>query len=91
MHIPEESLAKLKEGVQSELTVKNLEFRIPGYHLPVRNMNVHAQVQQGRLQLDSIAFRIGSSDILAQGAISDLPALFHQQNKPVAVNFSASS
>lgn len=91
MRIPEESLAKLKEGVQSELTVKNLEFRIPGYHLPVRNMNVHAQVQQGRLQLDSIAFRIGSSDILAQGSVSDVPALFHQQNKPVAVTFSASS
>ncbi|SEW50104.1 AsmA-like C-terminal region-containing protein [Chitinophaga arvensicola] len=91
MRIPEESLAKLKEGVQSELTVKNLEFRIPGYHLPVRNMNVHAMIQQGRLQLDSIAFRIGSSDILAQGAISDVPALFHAQDKPVAVNFSASS
>ncbi len=91
MRIPEESLAKLKDGVQSELTVKDLEFRIPGYHLPIRNMNVHAQIQQGRLQLDSIAFRIGSSDILAQGAVSDVPALFHQQNKPVAINFSASS
>jgi AsmA-like C-terminal region len=91
LRIPEESLAKLKEGVQSELTVKNLEFLIPGYHLPVRNMNVHAQIEQGRLQLDSIAFRIGSSDILAQGSVSDVPALFHQQNKPVAVNFSASS
>lgn len=91
MRIPEESLAKLKDGVQSELTVKDLEFRIPGYHLPIRNMNVHAQIQQGRLQLDSIAFRIGSSDILAQGSVSDVPALFHQQNKPVAVNFSASS
>lgn len=42
MRIPEESLARLKEGVQSELTVKNLEFRIPGYHLPVKNMNIHA-------------------------------------------------
>lgn len=91
LRIPEENLAKLKDGVQSELTVKNLEFRIPGYHLPVRNMNVHAQIEQGRLQLDSIAFRIGSSDILAQGSVSDVPALFHQQNKPVAVNFSASS
>ena len=91
MRIPEESLAKLKEGVQSELTVKDLEFRIPGYHLPVRHMNVHAQIRQGRLQLDSAAFRIGSSDILASGAVSDVPALFHRQDKPVAVSFSASS
>ncbi|NLR77882.1 AsmA-like C-terminal region-containing protein [Chitinophaga eiseniae] len=91
MRIPEESLAKLKEGVQSELTVKHLEFRIPGYHLPVQNMNVHAVIQQGRLQVDSVAFRIGSSDILAHAAVSDVPALFHQQNKPVAVTFGASS
>lgn len=91
MRIPEESLARLKEGVQSELTVKHLEFRIPGYHLPVQNMNVHAVIQQGRLQVDSVAFRIGSSDILAHAAVSDVPALFHQQNKPVAVTFGASS
>lgn len=91
MRIPEESLARLKEGVQSELTVKNLEFRIPGYHLPVKNMNIHAEIQQGKLQLDSIAFRIGSSDIRAHGAVSDVPALFHQQNKRVAVSFGASS
>lgn len=91
MRVPEASLAKLTDGVQSELTVKDLEFRIPGYHLPVQHMNVHAQIEKGRLQLDSIAFRIGSSDILAKGAVSDVPALFHQQDKPVTVNFSASS
>ncbi|MFY0255749.1 AsmA-like C-terminal region-containing protein [Chitinophaga sp. 30R24] len=91
MRVPEESLTKLKDGVQSELTVKNLEFRIPGYHLPVKNMNIHAQIEKGRLQLDSVAFRIGNSDILAQGTVSDVPALFHQQDKPVAVTFGASS
>lgn len=91
MRVPEESLTKLKDGVQSELTVKNLEFRIPGYHLPVRNMNVHAQIEHGRLELDSIAFRIGSSDIFARGAVSDIPALFHAQDTPVAISFNASS
>ncbi|CAL1518023.1 AsmA-like C-terminal region-containing protein [Chitinophaga sp. MM2321] len=91
MQVPEQSLAKLKDGVQSELTVKDLEFRIPGYPLPVRKINLHAQVTQGNLQLDSVAFRIGSSDILAKGSISDLPAIFHKQEKPVSVRFQASS
>ncbi|RFS19504.1 AsmA family protein [Chitinophaga silvatica] len=91
MRVPEESLAKLKEGVQSELTVRNLAFHIPGYHLPVRNMNIHALVEQGRLKLDSVGFRVGSSDIFASGTISDVPALFHKQDKPVAVTFNASS
>ncbi|WP_160710945.1 AsmA-like C-terminal region-containing protein [Chitinophaga solisilvae] len=91
MQVPEQSLARLKEGVQSELTVRNLSFRIPGYPLPVQQMNLHAQVAQGRLQLDSVAFRIGSSDITAGGSISDLPAIFHKQQKPVAVTFHAAS
>ncbi|WP_212004093.1 AsmA-like C-terminal region-containing protein [Chitinophaga sp. HK235] len=91
IHLPEQQLAKLKEGVQSELTVSNLEFRIPNYPLPVRKMNLHAQLKNGSLQLDSVAFRIGNSDISASGSISDLPAIFHKQQKPVAVTFKASS
>lgn len=91
MRIPEANLAKLKDGVQSELTVRNLSFNIPGYHLPVKNMNIHAEVEQGKLRLDSVGFHIGSSDIFAKGSISDLPALFHKQDKPVAVTFSAAS
>ncbi|QJB30990.1 AsmA-like C-terminal region-containing protein [Chitinophaga oryzae] len=90
IHLPEQQLAKLKEGIQSELTVTNLEFRIPNYPLPVRKMNLHAQVRNGSLLLDSIAFRIGSSDIKAGGSISDLPAIFHAQQKPIAVTFRAS-
>ncbi|MBC9928853.1 AsmA family protein [Chitinophaga qingshengii] len=91
IHLPEQQLAKLKEGVQSELTVSNLEFRIPNYPLPVRKMNLHAQIRNGGLLLDSVAFRIGHSDIKAAGSISDLPAIFHQQKKPIAVTFRASS
>ncbi|SKA45810.1 AsmA-like C-terminal region [Chitinophaga eiseniae] len=91
IHLPEQQLAKLKEGIQSELTVTNLEFRIPNYPLPVRKMNLHAQVRNGSLLLDSIAFRIGNSDIKAGGSISDLPAIFHAQQKPIAVTFRASS
>ncbi|WP_343746496.1 AsmA-like C-terminal region-containing protein [Chitinophaga sp.] len=90
IHLPEQQLAKLKEGVQSELTVSNLEFRIPNYPLPVRKMNLHAQLRNGRLELDSIAFRIGSSDIKASGSVSDLPAIFHAQQKPIAITFRAS-
>jgi len=91
MQFPEQSLAQLKEGVESELTVKQLEFRIPGYHHAVRNMNLHAEVKQGHLVLDSLAFRIGSSDFFMHASLSDLPAIFHQQEKPVSVTFNARS
>ncbi|RAJ80185.1 AsmA-like protein [Chitinophaga dinghuensis] len=91
MQVPEQSLAKLKEGVQSELTVTNLAFRIPNYPLPVRNMNIHAQVKNGSLQLDTLNFRVGQSDIAASGSLSDLPAIFHKQSKPVKVTFQVNS
>ena len=91
VQIPEQSLAKLKEGVQSELTVTNLAFRIPNYPLPVRNVNIHAQVAEGRLTLDTLNFRIGGSDLAASGSLSDLPAIFHKQTKPVKVTFQLNS
>ncbi|NIG56467.1 AsmA-like C-terminal region-containing protein [Chitinophaga sp. Cy-1792] len=91
MQVPEKSLAKLKDGVQSELTVTNLAFRIPNYPLPVRNMNVHAMVKDGSLQLDTLNFKIGQSDLAASGSLSDLPAIFHKQSKPVRVTFQVNS
>ncbi|RAJ05180.1 AsmA-like protein [Chitinophaga skermanii] len=91
MQVPEQHLAKLKEGVQSELTVTNLAFRIPNYHLPVEKMNIHATLKEGFLQLDTLNFKVGKSDIAASGSLSDLPAVFHKQEKPVRLTFNVSS
>lgn len=88
---PEQSMSKLKQGIQSELTVRNLTFRIPNYPDIVRDLDLHAYMKDGFLQLDSMAFKFGSSDFRLSGAVSDLPAIFHQQQKPVVVTLRASS
>lgn len=91
LHLPEESMAKLKEGIQSELTVSNLTFRVPGYPHIVRNLDLHADMKDGFVKLDSLSFNFGNSDFSMNGSLSDLPAIFHRQQKPVQVLFNAHS
>lgn len=91
MQLPEASLGKLKEGIQSELTVSNLTFWIPNYPHMVRNMNLHANMKNGMVTLDSLALRVGQSDIMLSGSLSDLPAVFHKHQQPVKVTLNVHS
>jgi uncharacterized protein involved in outer membrane biogenesis len=91
LSLPEKSLAKLTQGIQSELTVDNLTFRIPSYPYVIENLDLHAAMKNGMVQLDSMAFKLGNSDLRLDGSISDLPALFHNQEKPVQVTLNAHS
>jgi hypothetical protein len=48
-------------------------------------------MKNGSVILDSLACKFGNSDFYMNGAISDLPALFHQQQKPVKIALNARS
>ncbi|HXO76840.1 MAG TPA: AsmA family protein, partial [Puia sp.] len=91
LSLPEKSMAKLTQGIQSELTVKNLTFRVPNYPYIIENLDLHAAMKDGLVKLDSMAFKVGNSDLRMDGSISDLPALFHHQEKPVQVTLNAHS
>lgn len=91
MSVPEKSMEKLTSGIQSELIVRNLTFRIPGYPYIVEKLNMHADMKKGFVNLDSFSLRVGNSDINLKGSISDLPAIFHHQQKPVTVTLAAHS
>jgi hypothetical protein len=80
---PESSLARLKEGIESELIVRNLSFLVPGYPHPIKNLDLHAEMKSGRLVMDTFDIQIADSDLKLNGSISNLPALFHQQNKDI--------
>ncbi len=91
INIPENNLARLKQGIDSELTVKNLSFNIPDYPLPVKNMNAHAEMRDGRIIMDNMAFKLGNSDFKFTGTLNDLPAIFHHHAKPILVDLQAAS
>lgn len=89
--VPEKSMDRLSTGVQSELAVRNLSFRIPGYPHMVEGLNLHAAMKSGFLNLDSLSFKVANSDFTMNGSLSDLPALFHHQEKDVLLTLNARS
>jgi len=91
MTLPEQSIDKLTQGIQSELTVRNLTFRIPSYPHMVEHLDLHADMKDGFLRLDSLSCNIGHSDFYMNGSLSDLPAIFHHRQKPAMLTFNARS
>jgi uncharacterized protein involved in outer membrane biogenesis len=89
--MPEQSMGRLTEGIQSELTVRNLTFRIPNYPYNIERLNLHANMKSGFVKLDSLVCNIGQSDFYVDGSLSDLPAIFHHQSKPVIATMNARS
>jgi hypothetical protein len=89
--LPEESLNKLKEGIQSKLVVENLSFKIPGYAHSVRDMNIHAAMKDGRVTLDSASLKIGDSDLKLNGSISDVRAFLRDRDKTISLVLNAAS
>ncbi len=89
--LPEQTIGKLTGGIQSELTVSNLTFRIPSYPYNIEHLDMHADMKDGFLRLDTLSFHVGNSDFHMHGSLSDLPALFHHQEKPVQLALNAGS
>jgi hypothetical protein len=81
----------LKEGIQSKLSVENLSFRIPGYPHPIRDMNIHAEMKNGRVNLDSASLKIGNSDLRLKGSISDVRAFLRDRDKKIKLVLNAGS
>src|SRR5579859_103834 len=91
LSLPEKELSELTEGIQSELTVTNLSFRAPSYAYTIEHLNLHANMKDGFVKLDSLSCKIGNSDFHCSASLDDLPALFHHQEKPVNLTFNAHS
>lgn len=89
--VPEASLSKLKEGVQSKLVVSNLSFNIPGYPHAVRDMNIQAEMRDGRVTVDSAFLRIGKSDLAFSGSISDVRRFLRDREKGIKLSLRAGS
>ncbi len=88
---PENALLKLKEGIESELIVRDLHFSIPDYPHPIEKLTVHADMKNGKVVMDTFLLKMADSDFSFQASISNLPAIFHKANVPVQFTFSGFS
>ncbi len=84
-------LAGVKQSLQSSLSLRDLNFSIRDYPLPIQEVNASAMMRSGAISLDSLSFRIGESDFKVSGHLSDFPALFHRLPKPVNISLTANS
>lgn len=88
---PEKSLEKLNESYFTELIVKNLSFDSKSLSLPVKNINMHADMEGNKLKLEHLNGQYGNSDINISGSVSDVPAIIHQRNIPIQTNLKVES
>lgn len=88
---PEKSLEKLNESYYTELDVKNLNFELSSFRLPIKNVNIHADVNGNQLTLSEFNGKVGNSDLNIVGAVSDVPAILHQKDAPINSQFRISA
>ncbi|MCD6066008.1 MAG: hypothetical protein K0S33_834 [Bacteroidetes bacterium] len=89
--MPKTTFAKLKQGVDSELKIKNLAFKLPKYPHMIKNLNLSAEMKKKALNIEYCTANVGSSDISLKGTISNLPDLLHLTKKQVDVVISLAS
>jgi hypothetical protein len=87
----DKTMSQLTEGIQSELKVTDLAFRVPNYPYLVEHLNLHASMKNGFVDLDTLSCKVGNSDFHLDGSLTDLPALFHHQEKPVVLKLHVNS
>lgn len=88
---PEKSIEKLNESYFTELDVKNLTFKAPGFHLPVHDVNIRAIMDGHEAKIERFDLKVGNSDLSISADISDLPAILHHTKNPVTAHLTIKS
>jgi hypothetical protein len=90
---PEKSIERLNESYFTKLVISDLNVNSSVYPLPIKNLNVKAEMDGHAAIIDQFSAQVGNSDISLTASISDLPAILHHTDKTVEaiLNISADS
>lgn len=80
---PERSIERLNESYFTQLKVENLRFSANKHKVPVKDLDLYAEVNGHEAVIKQCNMLIGRSDISMTGTISDLPAIIHHTAIPV--------
>jgi len=81
---PEKSIERLNESYFTKLKVENLNVTSSVYPLPVKDVNIKAEMDGHRAEIEQLDFKVGSSDVAIKASVSDLPAIIHHTDLPVS-------
>ncbi|SMG46969.1 AsmA-like C-terminal region [Marivirga sericea] len=88
---PERSIERLNESYFTKLKVKDLNVQSSVYPLPIKNVNISAQMDGHKALIEQLDFEVGGSDMSIKASVSDLPAILHHTNIPVEAVLDISS
>lgn len=75
---PEKSLEQLNQAYFAALKIRNLNFESKDFHLPVKNLNVNAEMDGNALKLHELKVSLGESSFSFKGFLDNVPAILHQ-------------
>lgn len=88
---PERALEEFNQAYFASLNIKNLNFTTDSYHLPIKNLNIKAQMDGNLTTIDFFKFKLGESDLEINGSLTRLPDIIHRTNKEVEANLQIAS
>lgn len=88
---PSKAIERLNESYYTELKVEGLNFTSPDFHLPFKNINIHAAMDGHKAIIDQFTVETGNTDLSLSASISDLPAIIHHTSIPVDVELDIKS
>lgn len=88
---PEKSIEKLNQSYFTELKVTDLSFEMPGFHLPLKDLDLYAFMDGHETKIEYFNILIGNSDLHINGTVDDLPAILHHTDKDVLTHLDISS
>jgi len=83
---PEKSIEKLNESYYTKLRVKDLSFKSSNFKLPLKSLNIDAEMEGHEAKITNFRALVGNSDLTIKGKISDLPAIIHHSSEKVTAD-----
>jgi hypothetical protein len=88
---PEKMLDKIDQAYYAKLSVNNLGFVSPDFHLPIKNITISAETNGTDLQIHKFDAKIGKSDLLISGKLTNIPEIIHHTDEDVILDLSLKS
>ncbi|MDP3556117.1 MAG: AsmA-like C-terminal region-containing protein [Bacteroidota bacterium] len=88
---PEKSLEKLNQAYYLKLKVDKLSFKSKDFPIPIKQMDLMAEMNGKEAELDYFKILVGNSDLNISGTLNNLPALLHHTDIPVLTKLNISS
>lgn len=88
---PEKSLEKIDQAYYAKLSVNKLSFSSPDFHLPIKDITISAETIGNDLRIHKIDTKIGKSDLLIYGKLTNIPDLLHHTDNDVLLELNLKS